>query len=165
MVKKSQKLLPFWLPSSCPAWQFQRVNSLFYLQVIPMPACIHCLYPVSSLTTHYGPNSFSLTPCRAPSNHSKCKQNSNLADPYVEQHLNTILLDLLLAKPQAFAHFLFNSNHSNSTTETETEKKKEHKGEGKSISQVQHRKGWKVEFKKISEILRRWLAFLLVQSC
>lgn len=64
------------------------------------------------------------------------------------------------SKTTSFRSFPFNSNHSNSTTETETEKKKEHKGEGKSISQVQHRKGWKVEFKKFLKYSEDgWLFF------
>lgn len=129
-----------------------------------MPRCIHCLYPLTSLTTHYGPNSFSLTPCQAPTHHSDCKSISNSADPYVEQNFVTVLLDLLLAKPQAFAHFLYNLQSDSDSDSQDDEEGERRKGTSKTKDDIQKVKR-REKFGDVASTFRRWLAFLLIQSC
>lgn len=73
-----------------------------------MPICIHCATPLDSLYLRYGRDHIVLSPCTS----SICSSPSNTtltpADPYLEHSLTVVILDLILAKPKAYRHLLFN---------------------------------------------------------
>ncbi|TKY85065.1 hypothetical protein EX895_006145 [Sporisorium graminicola] len=89
-----------------------------------MPICIHCATPVESLYMRYGQDHIVLSPCASEicspvsAKASLNKGNSSsdktsaaavvLADEYLEHDLPIVIIDLILAKPQAYRHLLFN---------------------------------------------------------
>ncbi|SJX61173.1 related to ARV1-protein functioning in transport of glycosylphosphatidylinositol intermediates into ER lumen [Sporisorium reilianum f. sp. reilianum] len=87
-----------------------------------MPICIHCATPIESLYMRYGQDHIVLSPCTsdicAPSSAVSEKSSSSgtkagasavvLADEYLEHDLPIVIIDLILAKPQAYRHLLFN---------------------------------------------------------
>jgi len=64
-----------------------------------MPVCVHCARPVPSLLAKFG--SGHVVPVRC-----LC---GRLADPYLEYGRAIVLIDLLLAKPRAYRHILYNA--------------------------------------------------------
>ncbi|PWN40522.1 Arv1-domain-containing protein [Ceraceosorus guamensis] len=67
------------------------------------PVCVHCSAEAASLYLEYSPGHVALTPC------NNC--HSKAVDPYVEFELPIILLDLVLVKPSAYRHLIFNRHH------------------------------------------------------
>lgn len=61
--------------------------------------CIECTQPVDSLYTRYSPTNIRSTAC------PKCNK---FADKYIEHDGVIIVIDLLLLKPQAYRHMVFN---------------------------------------------------------
>lgn len=61
--------------------------------------CIQCTHPVRSLYTSYSPTNIRLTTCPA------CNK---FADKYIEYDGVLIFIDLLLLRPSAYRHFVFN---------------------------------------------------------
>ncbi|PWZ03094.1 hypothetical protein BCV70DRAFT_197326 [Testicularia cyperi] len=91
-----------------------------------MPVCIHCATPVESLYLRYGRDHIVLSPCRsslcsgdigtalgsddknAAASGSSVPIPAVLADEYLEHGPAIVILDLILAKPRAYRHLLFN---------------------------------------------------------
>ncbi|CDR99154.1 hypothetical protein [Sporisorium scitamineum] len=90
-----------------------------------MPICIHCATPIESLYMRYGQDHIVLSPCTSdicstssdtpakslstPTGSGSSKANAVvLADEYLEHDLPIVIIDLILAKPQAYRHLLFN---------------------------------------------------------
>ncbi|KAF6767351.1 Arv1 protein [Kalmanozyma brasiliensis GHG001] len=79
-----------------------------------MPMCIHCATPIASLYMRYGRDHIVLTPCTSPvcspspSVASGSASAVVLADSYLEHDLPIVIIDLILAKPAAYRHLLFN---------------------------------------------------------
>ncbi|SPO22596.1 related to ARV1 - protein functioning in transport of glycosylphosphatidylinositol intermediates into ER lumen [Ustilago trichophora] len=80
-----------------------------------MPICIHCTTPIESLYMRYGRDHIVLSPCTSatcsPSTSSTAAltgSNVVLADEYLEHDLPIVVIDLILAKPAAYRHLLFN---------------------------------------------------------
>lgn len=96
-----------------------------------MPVCIHCATPIESLYMRYGKDHIVLSPCSSsicsptPACTSTCSTSPSdtatatgpaagsasaaiLADEYLEHDLPIVIIDLLLAKSQAYRHLLFN---------------------------------------------------------
>lgn len=71
--------------------------------------CIECLHPVHSLYVEYSPTNIRMTVC------PKCGQ---FADKYIEHDAIVIAIDLLLLKPQAFRHMVFNVLTSGSSSDS-----------------------------------------------
>ncbi|SNX82480.1 uncharacterized protein MEPE_01186 [Melanopsichium pennsylvanicum] len=83
-----------------------------------MPICINCTQPIESLYMRYGKDHIVLSPC----NSTICSSTSvgsssssaavagavRYADEYLEHDLPIVIIDLILAKPQAYRHLLFN---------------------------------------------------------
>ncbi|PWN50386.1 Arv1-domain-containing protein [Violaceomyces palustris] len=68
-----------------------------------MPICTNCSRPTSSLFTTFGKDHVILSPC---SRHREgC---GSFADPYLEHGIVIVILDLILVKPRAYRHLLFN---------------------------------------------------------
>ncbi|PWN92024.1 Arv1-domain-containing protein [Acaromyces ingoldii] len=67
-----------------------------------MAVCVHCSAHTSSLFVSYGPTHLLCTRC------STCGQ---YADPYVEHEAVIVAIDLILVKPRAYRHVLFNRPH------------------------------------------------------
>lgn len=61
--------------------------------------CIECTYPVTTLYTSYSPTNIRLTACPS------CNK---FADKYIEYDSVLIFIDLLLLRPQAYRHMVFN---------------------------------------------------------
>lgn len=61
--------------------------------------CIECTYPIKSLYTTYSPTNIRTTAC------PNCNK---FADKYIEHDAVIIVIDLLLLKPQAYRHMVFN---------------------------------------------------------
>lgn len=79
---------------------------------VSMPVCIHCGTPVPSLYLRYGKDHIVPSPCRS----SICAPAAQggevvLADEYLEHGITIVILDLILAKPRAYRHLLFNRSH------------------------------------------------------
>ncbi len=70
--------------------------------------CIHCATPVESLYMRYGKDHIVLTPCISTSCNSDRSGLPVLADEYLEHHMTVVVLDLILAKPKAYRHLLYN---------------------------------------------------------
>ncbi|GAC97171.1 mitochondrial import receptor subunit tom22 [Pseudozyma hubeiensis SY62] len=97
--------------------RFRRIQSGGFAS---MPVCIHCATPIDSLYMRYGKDHIVLSPCTS----SICSSTSTstastspaagsqspvvLADEYLEHDLPIVIIDLILAKPQAYRHLLFN---------------------------------------------------------
>ncbi|KAM3580287.1 sterol homeostasis protein [Umbelopsis sp. WA50703] len=64
-----------------------------------MPICVECDAPVATLYTEYSKGNIRLTSC------DNC---NNFADKYIEYDYVIIFIDMLLHKPQAYRHLLFN---------------------------------------------------------
>lgn len=64
-----------------------------------MPICVHCSTPTQALYVSYGPQHLICT---------KCKACGAFADPYVEHEAIIVIIDLILVKPRAYRHLLFN---------------------------------------------------------
>lgn len=64
-----------------------------------MPICVHCSTPTESLFISYGPQHLVCT---------RCKACGAFADPYVEHEAIIVVIDLILVKPRAYRHILFN---------------------------------------------------------
>lgn len=64
-----------------------------------MPICVHCSTPTQALYVSYGPQHLICT---------KCKECGAFADPYVEHEAIIVIIDLILVKPRAYRHLLFN---------------------------------------------------------
>lgn len=82
-----------------------------------MPICIHCATPIESLYMRYGQDHIVLAPCTsaicAPTTTTSSEKASAaaavvLADEYLTHDLPIVIVDLMLAKPQAYRHLLFN---------------------------------------------------------
>ena len=75
-----------------------------------MPICIHCSTPIESLYMRYGRDHIVLSPCTS----DRCAPDAAstatpvLADEYLEHDLPIVIIDLILAKPKAYRHLLFN---------------------------------------------------------
>lgn len=65
--------------------------------------CTHCCHPVKSLYVAYSNNHIKLTDCPS------CQ---NVVDSYVEYDNVLLFIDLLLLKPEAYRHLVFNSLES-----------------------------------------------------
>lgn len=61
--------------------------------------CIECTEPVHSLYTQYSPSNIRLTACR------RCNK---FADKYIEYDSVLVFVDVILLKPQAYRHLVFN---------------------------------------------------------
>lgn len=61
--------------------------------------CIECTHPVTTLYTSYSPTNIRLTACPS------CNK---FADKYIEYDSVLIFIDLLLLRPQAYRHMVFN---------------------------------------------------------
>ncbi|GAB2279884.1 hypothetical protein Dimus_014519 [Dionaea muscipula] len=62
--------------------------------------CINCGHPVEKLYIQYSPGNIRL---------SKCEVCRSISDEYVECELMIIVIDLILHKPKAYRHLLFNT--------------------------------------------------------
>ena len=71
-----------------------------------MPICTHCSQPLNSLYMRYGKEHIVLSPC--PTCTTSYSGGVVFADGYLEHDLTIVIIDLLLAKPQAYRHLLFN---------------------------------------------------------
>lgn len=95
--------------------------------------CIECTHPVTTLYTSYSPTNLRLTACPS------CNK---FADKYIEYDRVLIFIDLLLLRPQAYRHVVFNVLAAPDTdTDTgagsaETEKEKEKGGKTKRDSSL-----------------------------
>lgn len=61
--------------------------------------CIECMHPVSSLYVSYSPTNIRSTACPS------CNK---FADKYIEHDAVMVAIDLMLLRPQAFRHMVFN---------------------------------------------------------
>ena len=67
-------------------------------------ACVRCLHPSPTLYRRYSsPNAVRLTRC------ASCGRD---VDPYVEKEALLVVIDLVLRRPEAYRHVLFNSGGS-----------------------------------------------------
>lgn len=66
------------------------------------PRCVKCGHGVEKLYIQYSPGNIRLLKC------SNCK---SVADEYIECELMILVIDLILHKPQAYRHLLFNLLH------------------------------------------------------
>jgi hypothetical protein len=67
-----------------------------------MVVCVHCSTPTKELLLSYGPDHVVCT---------RCQVCGRFADPYVEQEAVIVAIDLILVKPRAYRHLLFNRPH------------------------------------------------------
>jgi lipid intermediate transporter len=72
-----------------------------------MLVCIECGLPVQSLYRAFNKEDIRLTSC------ANCHQ---VADKYIEWELQVVLIDLILQRPQAYRHILFNRSLSHRRT-------------------------------------------------
>ncbi|KAJ9680986.1 hypothetical protein PVL29_020078 [Vitis rotundifolia] len=61
--------------------------------------CIHCGFPIKTLFLQYSPGNIRLM---------KCENCKAVADEYIECESMIVLIDLILHKPKAYRHLLFN---------------------------------------------------------
>jgi len=105
-----------------------------------MPICVHCSTPTQALYVSYGPQHLICT---------KCKACGAFADPYVEHEAIIVIIDLILVKPRAYRHLLFNRKDVFSQNENENK--------GKSTSDATKRHAW-------FQLARHFLALLMVDA-
>ncbi|GAB2226760.1 hypothetical protein Droror1_Dr00022580 [Drosera rotundifolia] len=67
--------------------------------------CVNCGNPVDKLYIQYSPGNIRL---------SKCEACRSIADEYIECEPMIVFIDLILHKPKAYRHLLFNTLHPNS---------------------------------------------------
>ncbi|PWN33228.1 Arv1-domain-containing protein [Meira miltonrushii] len=105
-----------------------------------MPICVHCSTPTQALYVSYGPQHLICT---------KCKACGAFADPYVEHEAIIVVIDLILVKPRAYRHLLF--NRKDVFAQDDTRKKV------KESPATTERKAWLL-------LARHFLALLLVDA-
>ncbi|KAJ9477650.1 hypothetical protein PHBOTO_001199 [Pseudozyma hubeiensis] len=132
-----------------------------------MPVCIHCATPIESLYMRYGKDHIVLSPCTSsicssPSNSTSSTSSAAgsqspvvLADEYLEHDLPIVIIDLILAKPQAYRHLLF--NRSTIFTPTSNDALKDDKKENKEFAA---RNSWG----DVATLLKRLVALCLVDA-
>ena len=65
-----------------------------------MPLCVHCARSVDALVAKFGSGHVVLTRCAC----------GSAADPYLEYGPTIVFIDLILAKPRAYRHILYNTS-------------------------------------------------------
>ncbi|XVF80346.1 hypothetical protein PTKIN_Ptkin15bG0062600 [Pterospermum kingtungense] len=61
--------------------------------------CVQCGFPIKTLFVQYSPGNIRLM---------KCENCKSVADEYIECELMIVLIDLILHKPKAYMHLLYN---------------------------------------------------------
>lgn len=132
-----------------------------------MPVCIHCATPIESLYMRYGKDHIVLSPCTSSicsspqtSTASTSSASSHspvvLADEYLEHDLPIVIIDLILAKPQAYRHLLF--NRSTIFTPTSNDALKHNKEENKRFAARSN------VWRDVATLLKRLVALCLVDA-
>ncbi|QLQ82297.1 hypothetical protein HG537_0H00580 [Torulaspora globosa] len=116
--------------------------------------CIECTRPVDSLYTVYSNKHIQLTDC------PECK---SVVDRYVEFDNVILFIDLLLLKPGAYRHLVFNSLEGNSSKYSE-----KHAVKGSIVDMVRSMawnfNNWRLKFDKINRIWVLLIAFEIYLS-
>lgn len=107
-----------------------------------MPVCVHCSAPTDALFVSYGPTHLVCT---------RCERCEAFADPYVEYEPIIVVIDLILVKPRAYRHVLFNRNQSLQSV-SDKEKSTTHH-----YQRSERRRGWFV-------LVRHCVAMLMVDA-
>ncbi|XWS46325.1 hypothetical protein CRYUN_Cryun14cG0055700 [Craigia yunnanensis] len=68
--------------------------------------CIQCGFRIKTLFVQYSPGNIRLM---------KCENCKSVADEYIECELMIVLIDLILHKPKAYRHLLYNVLYQQST--------------------------------------------------
>ncbi|SPO21784.1 related to ARV1 - protein functioning in transport of glycosylphosphatidylinositol intermediates into ER lumen [Ustilago trichophora] len=127
-----------------------------------MPICIHCTTPIQSLYMRYGRDHIVLSPCTSvtcsPSTSSTTALTDSgvvLADEYLEHDLPIVIIDLILAKPAAYRHLLFNRSSIFAPSSPSVSSQQKDRGSGRGNR-------WYGE--ELWTLLKRFLALSLVDA-
>lgn len=111
--------------------------------------CIECTTPTDSLSIEYSNKYVQLTECK------KCHRE---VDKYIEIDNVLLFIDLLLLKPGAYRHLVYNSLEVSLTDfDSDTRKSKHEKSNGRFHHKIAH---W---FTKYSPIFRLWILFVALE--
>lgn len=113
-----------------------------------MPICVHCSTPTQALYVSYGPQHLVCT---------KCKACGAFADPYVEHEAILVVIDLILVKPRAYRHLLFNRKDVFAQNTESVSKQGKSPQKANRSSAVQERQTWFL-------LVRHFLALLMVDA-